>query len=243
MLYQRAKLTRAYPASAWRRPVTAILLGFALIAVALAGGPVPGQNDFGSGTAWNLAQPVATPSGAAQGRARGTQIPIDSGVPQPVQPPVVPVDVVIESIDVDAKVIPVGIDPATRMMEVPPDVATLGWYRNSAALDSSAGPIVIVGHVDGYGQGQGALFHLRNVPASATIVATGTDGRTRTYQVVARESFLKRSLPLDRIFSRQGTARLTLITCGGPFDQRTRSYRDNIVVTAVPIREPRTHRR
>jgi hypothetical protein len=28
---------------------------------------------------------------------------------------------------------------------------------------------------------------------------------------------------------------LTLITCGGPFDARTRHYRDNVVVTAEPV--------
>lgn len=32
-----------------------------------------------------------------------------------------------------------------------------------------------------------------------------------------------------------GSPRLTLITCGGPFDAEARHYRDNIVVTAVPV--------
>jgi len=124
------------------------------------------------------------------------------------------------------------------MIDVPPDVATLGWYQYGAGLNASAGSIVIVGHVDGYKQGQGALFNLRNVPAGAEIVVTGADGQNRTYQVVARERFVKKSLPSDRAFGQQGALRLTLITCGGPFDRRTRSYVDNIVVTAVPIREP-----
>jgi hypothetical protein len=29
--------------------------------------------------------------------------------------------------------------------------------------------------------------------------------------------------------------RLSLITCGGPFDHDSGHYRDNIVVTAVPV--------
>ena len=31
------------------------------------------------------------------------------------------------------------------------------------------------------------------------------------------------------------TRRLVLVTCGGPFDARRGHYRDNIVVTAVPL--------
>jgi hypothetical protein len=44
---------------------------------------------------------------------------------------------------------------------------------------------------------------------------------------------------LDKYFARDGAVRLTLITCGGPFDQDTRHYRDNVVVTAVPESSPR----
>jgi hypothetical protein len=44
---------------------------------------------------------------------------------------------------------------------------------------------------------------------------------------------LKQNLPPD-IFSRNGKPRLVIVTCGGPFDQAIRHYRDNVVVTAVP---------
>jgi hypothetical protein len=43
----------------------------------------------------------------------------------------------------------------------------------------------------------------------------------------------KEKLPTD-IYSRRGRPRLVLVTCGGPFDEATRHYRDNVVVTAVP---------
>jgi hypothetical protein len=32
-----------------------------------------------------------------------------------------------------------------------------------------------------------------------------------------------------------GRARLVLVTCGGPYNRTTGHYRDNIVVTAVPV--------
>jgi hypothetical protein len=39
---------------------------------------------------------------------------------------------------------------------------------------------------------------------------------------------------LRQLFSGTGAPRLTLITCGGSFDAARRSYRENVVVTAVP---------
>ncbi len=44
----------------------------------------------------------------------------------------------------------------------------------------------------------------------------------------------KARLPVDSLFDRRGGPRLTLVTCGGEFDQQARSYRDNVVVVAVP---------
>lgn len=34
---------------------------------------------------------------------------------------------------------------------------------------------------------------------------------------------------------REVEGRLVLITCGGPFDRRTRHYRDNVIVYASPV--------
>jgi hypothetical protein len=55
------------------------------------------------------------------------------------------------------------------------------------------------------------------------------------YRVVGREEYRKSQLPLDRYFARDGAPLLTLVTCGGPFDDRARRYRDNLVVTARPL--------
>ena len=47
-------------------------------------------------------------------------------------------------------------------------------------------------------------------------------------------SMRKEALPGD-VYSLRGRARLVLVTCGGPFNRTTGHYRDNIVVTAVPV--------
>ena len=62
---------------------------------------------------------------------------------------------------------------------------------------------------------------------------TGPDGQAARFRVVGRETYRKTAIPLERYFARDGAPRLTLITCGGPFDRGTRHYRDNVVVTAA----------
>lgn len=58
-------------------------------------------------------------------------------------------------------------------------------------------------------------------------------GSRHVYGVAARRSYSKYDLPADVI--RGGSRpRLTMVTCGGPFDEDRRSYRDNVVVYAMP---------
>jgi hypothetical protein len=52
--------------------------------------------------------------------------------------------------------------------------------------------------------------------------------------VIGRQEFAKQDLPAD-LFSRQGPPTLTLITCGGAFDEATGHYVDNVVVVASPV--------
>ena len=55
------------------------------------------------------------------------------------------------------------------------------------------------------------------------------------FEVVERVQYNKKELPLERIFAKSGDPVLTLITCGGGFNQSLRSYDDNFVVYAVPV--------
>ncbi len=146
-----------------------------------------------------------------------------------------PVGLRIPTIGVTATVNAVGINPQTSEFEVPPSVDRVGWYRYGPGLAAPAGSVVIAGHVDSSTQGEGAFFRLRELDQGDRLTVTGSDGQDRTYRVIAREEYQKTMIPLDRYFARDGDQRLTLITCGGPFDADTRRYRDNLVVTAVPV--------
>ncbi|WP_341719434.1 class F sortase [Micromonospora sp. FIMYZ51] len=146
-----------------------------------------------------------------------------------------PVRLRIPGIKVVAQVNPVGVNERTGEFEVPPSVDQIGWYRYGPGLAAETGSVVIAGHVDSAEQGKGAFYRLRELAPGDTLTATGADGVERTYRVVAREEYDKTKIPLERYFARDGRPRLTLITCGGPFDAEARRYRDNIVVTAEPV--------
>lgn len=152
----------------------------------------------------------------------------------PAEAAVRPTRLTVAKLGLTATVDPVGIDSKTNDFAVPPSIDVVGWYRFGPGLDAASGSVVIAGHVDSAEQGKGAFYRLRDAGPGETFTVGGSDGRTRTYRVVAREVYPKTSIPLDRYFARDGAPRLALITCGGPFDAKTGHYRDNVVVTAVP---------
>jgi hypothetical protein len=121
-------------------------------------------------------------------------------------------------------------------MQLPGDVRRVGWYRFGPAPGQPEGSAVLAGHVDSWDQGLGSLGRLRTVQPGDAVEVTDAAGATTRWQVVTRRLVAKPDLPLAELFARSGPARLVLLTCGGPFDERTRSYRDNLVVVAEPVR-------
>lgn len=156
-----------------------------------------------------------------------------TALPRPDRTPR-PVALRMPALDLTVAVDVVGLD-ADGQVEVPYDVARAGWYRFSAKPGSATGSVVIVGHRDGVDQGAGAFIDLGRLRPGDRISVTRSDDQVASYEVVARESFAKSQVPLRELFSRSGPERLTLITCGGPFDPRALEYTDNIVVTALPV--------
>ena len=142
-----------------------------------------------------------------------------------------PLRVNIAGIEVTAPVVAVAVRHGA--LEVPDDVHTLGWWSHSARPGAAHGSVVLVGHVDSQAQGKGALFHLESVRMGSTVTITTKQGAVR-YRVVGRRVYEKQVLP-SSVFAQDGSPRLVLITCGGPFDAATRHYRDNVVVYAVPV--------
>ncbi len=144
-----------------------------------------------------------------------------------------PTHVTLDSVSIDAPVLAVGIDVGKGVLGVSPDIHHTGWWADGAQPGDTAGSVLIAGHVDSAAGGAGAFFHVKDAKPGDKVVVTTTGGRTFTYKVQSVKSYLKSKLPTD-VWSKKGSARLVLVTCGGPFIQAAGHYRDNIVLTAVP---------
>jgi hypothetical protein len=105
-----------------------------------------------------------------------------------------------------------------------------GWYADGTA-PGDVGPAVIAGHVDSKA-GPAIFYRLRELAAGDKIeVVRG--GKVVAFTVTRTAWYPKRAFPTDEVYGPTPDRQLRLITCGGTFDRRLRSYRDNLVVYAV----------
>lgn len=183
---------------------------------------------------------VAQPSAAAEsvpsapspfGDVTARDASVDAGT---IEQDPAPTRFQVAALGIDAAVDAVGVEDDGSMV-IPAEIDRVGWYRFGPAAGVDRGNVVLAGHVDAAGEGPGALFELRGVEVGALITVTDAAGAAHEYEVVGRETVTKDVLPVDQIFDREGEHRLVVITCGGPFQPELRSYRDNVVVTAVPV--------
>ena len=128
---------------------------------------------------------------------------------------------------------PVGVS-ADGNVEIPGDPAHAGWWAAGSAPGDPAGSTVLVGHLDSGTRGLGAFAALLDVSLGDEVQIVDASGAVFRYAITGRQQVSKAALPAS-VFSREGTPRLVLITCGGRFDPRTHHYDDNIIVTAQPL--------
>lgn len=145
-----------------------------------------------------------------------------------------PARVRLGSLGIDAPVAPARIDIPHGILGVPPNIHRTASWVDGAEPGATSGATLIAGHADSATGGAGAFFRLKAARAGDRIEVVTAAGKTLAYRVTSVRTYLKRDLPAG-IYSRRGSPRLVLVTCGGPFDEASGHYRDNIVVTAVPV--------
>lgn len=146
--------------------------------------------------------------------------------------PAAPSRLLIGAVRLRAPVVPIGAGPDGELA-IPDEPRTVGWWVGSAPAGDPRGSTVLAGHIDSAGGGLGALSVLGNLPPGTRIVLTDVFGAHHPYRLAARRTYPKHTLPPE-VLQRRAGPRLVLVTCGGPFDQARRTYRDNLVVYAVP---------
>ena len=202
--------------------LTALLLVLGVTAIAVA-----------MGTQAHAPQPAA----AASATPSPSDTPGGSKTPAPplLLPAAVPTHVDIPAIEVSSDLLQLGQNP-DGTVEVPPLAkdSRAGWYRYSPT-PGARGPAVLLGHVDSAEYGPGVFFKLGALEPGDTAIVTRADHSVATFRVTRVISVPKDAFPTLAVYGNTDDAELRLITCGGSFDPKARSYLDNIVVYAVLI--------
>lgn len=207
---------------------------FAAAAISLSGtfGYVPGA----------VADPLATPGGVVFGVPRG---PVTAQTAQSalrVQPPVapainartarLPTFVSIPAIGASSELVQLGLE-TDGAVEVPVDFNQAGWYRFGPA-PGEKGAAIILGHLQSYERP--AIFaRLSQLKPLDLVRVARRDGVRLTFQVTRIDEYPKEFFPADNVYGDTDEPELRLITCGGTFNRRTRSYEKNTVVYAKLI--------
>ena len=149
--------------------------------------------------------------------------------PKPAGPPT---RIVIPSIHVDAALQELHLD-SEGVLQAPTNDTDAGWFAEGPA-PGEPGPAVLAGHVDSKKHGAAVFYNLSRLKDGAQIrVLRGTVWVTFVVYQVHRYS--KDHFPTATVYGPTPGPQLRLITCGGSFDPSAGSYRDNIVVSALPI--------
>ena len=166
------------------------------------------------------AVPTWSPRATGNPSPFGTAAPTLAGIPTRLRIAAIGVDTTLESLHLDK----------TGVLTPPAKFPEAGWYADGTA-PGDPGPAVIAGHVDSQ-RGPAVFYRLRELtPGDRIDVVRG--GRTVRFTVVSSAWYPKKAFPTATVYAPTPDRQLRLITCGGVFDRRLRSYRDNLVVYAV----------
>jgi sortase (surface protein transpeptidase) len=211
-----------------------LAVGLTLLGLAGAGLLVAGLWGVGAPRA---SAPVIAPDSRPAVTVTGPVAPSPAGAAQ--LPPSPPTRIAIPAIGVDSPVESVGLNP-DGTVEVPapgPHYDQPAWYRGSVTPGRS-GPAVILGHIDSAANGPSVFYRLSQLRPLDEFTVARADGRTITYRIDSVRQYPKDAFPSDEVYGATTRPEVRLITCGGPFDSRARSYLDNTVVYADQIEPP-----
>jgi LPXTG-site transpeptidase (sortase) family protein len=148
---------------------------------------------------------------------------------------VAPVEIKITKAQVDALVEQQEI--VNGVMQNPSGPFVVAWYRGTGRLGEDDN-IVMAGHLDWWDVPQAVFYNVGDLKEGDEIDVTGEDGTVYKYKVDWVKNYAVADLDAKKVQEIVGatkTEKLTLITCGGPFDYQNGVYLERIVVRASRI--------
>jgi hypothetical protein len=140
-----------------------------------------------------------------------------------------PRSLAIPKLGVDARVVGVGQDPDGAMGS-PSDPDEVAWYTLGPGM-GVPGNVVFAGHVDWGGRDR-VFSGLRALAPGDVVLVVDQDKNGYQYLVESVWAVRADGAPVEEIFGQSVEPVITLITCGGAFNQATREYVDRVIVRA-----------
>lgn len=134
-------------------------------------------------------------------------------------------------VDIDAPIVILGT-AADGVMQSPDKPDVVAWY-DFTSRPGFGGNAVFAGHLDFANYGPAVFWRLRELRLDDEIVIGLEDGTSYRYTVVESRTFDAVSAPVQDIVGPTEGEMVTLITCAGKFDRRTRQYDQRLVVRAI----------
>ncbi len=148
-----------------------------------------------------------------------TAIPI--GVPETIQ---------IPKIQVDAPIVPVGVDFQGKM-SMPDDWDKTAWYSaQGAAKPGEIGNAVIAGHLDTIYGTKGHFYLLSQVQVGDEVIVHDNLGGEYHFTVINAQTYKYNEVPLEAVFGASKEKHLNLITCTGWYSRAEHNYSHRLVV-------------
>ncbi|MEU7583218.1 class F sortase [Streptomyces sp. NPDC041068] len=136
----------------------------------------------------------------------------------------------IKGIQVDAPIMPVGLDSEGWVDAPPPEDPNLAGWFTGAVSPGEKGTAVVVGHVDNQ-QGPAVFYGLGSLKKGHHVEVRRKDKKTAIFEIYGIEVFEKENFPGKRVYGNVGGPELRVITCGGGFSKSS-GYDGNVVVFA-----------
>ncbi|TDD65420.1 class F sortase, partial [Actinomadura darangshiensis] len=142
-----------------------------------------------------------------------------------------PTRITIPAVGIGSPISRAGLRPDGSLQPPhPPHQDEAAWYTGSAT-PGQPGAAVIEGHLDST-SGPSVFYRLGRLRPGDTIQVSRADRTTAVFIVDTVRRFPKNAFPTRAVYADTPHPSLRLVTCGGPFDDRTGHYRDNTIVFA-----------
>lgn len=144
-----------------------------------------------------------------------------------------PTKLVIKSINVNAKIVEVGVNDGGQM-ETPTNFNEIGWLKSSAKMGENSN-LVLAGHFDKTTGAPAVFYNLAKLKEGEEILVESTlpSGLVTTKKFVVKSVLYVDPSNTEHVklaFEKTNLPTLTLITCGGVWDAKAHEYTKRVMV-------------